>query len=284
MKWTIIFILILLSTQLVFSQNNYWNQASPYELSWKKDLVIGGGAIGVLVLGIQADKNEAVPDFEMGSFTQADIDAINFLDRGVAGRWDLKAKDAGKIFKFTARYLVPVSVISMPGSLKSRATLGTMFLEGYLLNGGITSFAKGKTNRYRPFAYLNTEQIEALTGEAREKFLEDIVDDDLEDSFFSGDASTTAYGLTFFAKVFSDTYPDSKWKNWVWGASLTGTALGAYFRAKSGKHFPTDVIVGSLVGGGIGYLIPHLHKKRDDSKALSLIPSGNGIALVYKWK
>jgi hypothetical protein len=65
--------------------------------------------------------------------------------------------------------------------------------------------------------------------------------------------------LIFFAKVFNDYFPDTKWKYGVWAVSITGTIIEAYFRAKSGEHFPTDVIAGSLVGGSIGFFIPHLH-------------------------
>ena len=153
-----------------------------------------------------------------------------------------------------------------------------MFLEGYYLTGGLVGLSKGLTNRYRPFTYLTISQINNLTGEAKEEFLEDITGDDIEDSFFSGDAAATSYGFIFFAKVFNDYFPDSKWRYGVWGVSILGSSLGAYFRAKSGKHFPTDVIVGSLVGGTIGYFIPHLHLANSDQK-LTVTPSRYGLSL-----
>lgn len=40
-----------------------------------------------------------------------------------------------------------------------------------------------------------------------------------------------------------------------------------------------DVIVGSLVGGGIGYLIPRIHKMGSN---LNLQASGHGLSLTYK--
>lgn len=179
-------------------------------------------------------------------------------------------QDFRKNFKFTAKTLVPIGLVALPGELKSRASLLLLFYQGTYMSGGLNSLAKGSTNRYRPFSYLNMEQINALTGEAKEEFHEDIVDDDVEDSFYSGDAAATSYGFFFFAKVFNDYYPESKWRYGVWGLSAVGTGLDAYFRAKSGKHFPSDVIVGSLIGGGLGILIPHLHKKRDN-QSFSLV-------------
>ena len=36
----------------------------------------------------------------------------------------------------------------------------------------------------------------------------------------------------------------------------------SYERVRAGQHFPTDVIMGALVGAGIGVLVPHLHRRR----------------------
>jgi undecaprenyl-diphosphatase len=34
-------------------------------------------------------------------------------------------------------------------------------------------------------------------------------------------------------------------------------------RVRSGKHFPTDVIAGTIAGAGIGAVVPHLHRTDD---------------------
>ncbi|MEL6926019.1 MAG: hypothetical protein AAFO94_18400, partial [Bacteroidota bacterium] len=230
MKQLLCFCFLLTFVKWTTAQQNYWTAGSPYQLNWKKDAWIGGAALLTLGTGAYLITNETTPFFEPGSFTQADIDALNFLDRPVAGRWDLKAKDAGKIFKNTARLGVPLVLVALPGDWKSRVTLATMFVEGTALSMGLMATAKATTDRYRPFTYLSTEQIEALEGEAKEDFWEDIEDDGIEDSFYSGDASATAFGFIFFAKVFNDYYPDSKWRYGVWAVSVTGTVLGAYYR------------------------------------------------------
>jgi len=278
---TLLFFICFFSIGILYSQNSYWTKKSPYGVSWEKDLIISGISAGTFIWGNQVLKNEPIPSFQMGSFSQADIEAINNFDRMVAGDWNINAKDNGKIFKTTAKQLVPLGLIALPGNLDSRAKLALLYLQGRTLNGGLVQLAKGYTDRYRPFAYMDLDDIADLTGEAREEFLEDVVDDDIEDSFYSGDAASTAYGLIFFAKVFNDYYPESKYKYLVWGGAGIGTGLGAYFRAKSGKHFPSDVIVGSLIGGGLGFLIPHLHKNKDENR-ISIHPSGIGLSLTYK--
>jgi membrane-associated phospholipid phosphatase len=127
---------------------------------------------------------------------------------------------------------------------------------------------------------MTLEEIDKLEGESKEMYLEAVNGDDIENSFFSGDASSTAFSFIFLAKVFNDYFPESNLKFGIWGISISGTVLQSYFRAKSGRHFPTDVIVGSLVGGSIGFLLPHLHRVFQESR-LSLNPSSCGLTLTY---
>jgi len=275
-------VLLILGAMQSSGQSTYFQDKSVYELKLKRELILSGVGIAGYFLSSNIEKNEGIPDFAMGSFTQADIDQINSFDRSFAGRWDVDAKDKGKIFKTTATKVVPVGLLALPGDLDDRLALGLMYLQGRFINGSLVTLAKGTTDRYRPYTYLNMNQISELTGEAEEEFLEDIVDDDIEDSFYSGDAAATAYGLMFFAKVFNDYYPDSNMKYAVWGISSIGTGLGAYFRAKSGKHFPTDVIIGSVVGGGLGILIPHIHKA-EKKEGLSFMLESDRVGLVCRW-
>jgi len=200
----------------------------------------------------------------------------------VVSRWDLNAMDAGKVFRSASNIGTLSALALLPGNLKSRGSLSLIYLQGFFLMQGITSMAKGTTDRYRPFTYLTNDEIKTLDNESRDEFMKAIDGDDIEDSFFSGDASLTAYNFIFIAKVFSDYFPDSKVKYGIWGASITGTVLQAYFRSMSGKHFPTDVIMGSLVGGSIGYLLPHFHNQLRH-RNISLNPGKYGISLTYSF-
>ena len=282
MKKIILLNVFCLFVNMTLSQNNYWNFQSPYNLSLKKEVITGGISLSIFFVGSFIEQHENLPPFEIGNFTLEEINRINFVDRGVAGRWDLDAQAAGIIFRKASKISASIGLALLPGDLKTRGSLCLIFLEGYLLMQGVTSFVKGTTDRYRPFTYLNLDQIDKMETESKEKFLKAVKGDDIEDSFFSGDASSTAYSLIFFAKVFNDYFSDSDWKYGVWGLSITGTTLQAYFRAKSGRHFPTDVIVGSLVGGSLGFLIPYLHKEFQGQR-LSLNPGNYGLSLTYKF-
>lgn len=251
-------------------------------MSLRKDLPAGGIALFTYAAGTIILQNEDTHPFKTGSFTADDVNDLNLVDRIVAERWDLKSMDAGKIFRSASNAGAAATMLLMPGDIKSRGSLFMIYLEGYLLMQGLTSFAKGTTDRYRPFTYASKSEVNKMASDEKGEFLEAIDKNDIEDSFFSGDASLTAYNYIFVAKVFSDYFPESKLKYGVWGASITGTALQAYFRSRSGKHFPTDVITGSLVGGAIGYLIPHFHKKLPE-KNISFYPDKYGLSVVYKF-
>lgn len=73
-----------------------------------------------------------------------------------------------------------------------------------------------------------------------------------------------------------------------------GTALTAfvsYWRVRSGQHFPTDVIMGSIAGGGIGVLVPHFHRRPHyhdkELEAAPMIigyaPAPGGGAMTLEW-
>jgi membrane-associated phospholipid phosphatase len=51
-----------------------------------------------------------------------------------------------------------------------------------------------------------------------------------------------------------------------WITLALATALSTFVsveRVRAGKHFPTDVIAGSLAGAGVGIVVPHLHRTED---------------------
>ena len=285
MKKKMCAIVLLLNNYITYGQfENYFKKRSPYELSLIKDIPLTIGAAGLYGLGLNSLKKEPKPNFTIGQFTDNDISRINFIDRGAAGTWNPIIKNYGKPLIFTSSWLVPIGLISLPGNLKDRFSIVYMFYEGFYITGGLVTLSKGNTNRYRPFTYLSQDQVSNLSQESQEEYLEDIEGSDIEDSFFSGDAAKTAYGFTFFAKTFNDYYPSSRFKKWIWAGSITAIGLHGYFRVKSGKHFPTDVIFGSLIGGGVGLIIPHLHKVQEENNAnFSLNITGRGLTLGFRF-
>jgi len=106
-------------------------------------------------------------------------------------------------------------------------------------------------------------------------------------SFFSGHVSTAATASFFMAKVYSDYHPElGNKKFWLFGAAIIPPALVGLYRVKAMKHFPTDVIVGSVIGAAIGIIIPQLHKVKKKTN-LSFIPyTGDisGLKIQYTFR
>ncbi len=258
--YVVISLLIILI--LVVNQKSYWDDHRAITLDLKREIVICLACVGLSYASIELQKEKVKNhiEFEIGSLDQTRVEQINSIDRGMAGRWDIIAKANGKIFKNIAIYLIPLSLFFFTGSIKRRLALFFVYSQGYVLTESLTGLAKGLVERYRPFVYMTHIEIEKLSIKAQEKFLEDIVDYDIRNSFFSGDASIIAFGLMFFAMSFSSFYKHSKFKTVIWSIAIIGTVLGCYFRTLSGKHFPTDVLLGGLVGTAIGYGIVRIHK------------------------
>jgi membrane-associated phospholipid phosphatase len=78
-------------------------------------------------------------------------------------------------------------------------------------------------------------------------------------SFLSGHAGTAAALTTSLFSTLRRRDPDGGLQWWVLGVGIAVTAAVAVGRTQAGDHFPTDVLLGAMVGTGIGLLVPYLH-------------------------
>jgi undecaprenyl-diphosphatase len=74
------------------------------------------------------------------------------------------------------------------------------------------------------------------------------------------------------------------WRPWVTlAASLGVTTFVSYERVRSGNHFPTDVIAGSMAGAAVGVLVPHLHRHAEEAPPVWIgaapVPGGGSVTL-----
>lgn len=188
-----------------------------------------------------------MPEADIALLNSLDAGKINKFDRSAINKWSVKSANLSD-------YLLGFSVVA-PFLLNLDKEVNnefiqfaTMYSEVLLLNNAITNIIKVNSNRIRPYAYNDDITIIAKTNK------------DVKKSFFSGHTSNAFAMLVMSAKMYSDYYPDSKYKNAIWFTALSiasSTGIARYF---AGKHFPTDIIAGAVVGSAIGYLIPEIHK------------------------
>lgn len=222
-------------------------QDSPYQLSLGRDLGLAGG----VVVGQSIDllflhsKNQAFTPQQIGGLNP---NRIPSFDRFATRQWHPTAqKHSDWLLVGTA--LLPLCTLLDKPVRKDWQLIGIMGLETFALNLTLTNLSKHSAVRTRPFVYNPNAPLEMkLQKDARY-------------SFFSGHTSTVASMSMFAAQVYTDYHPRSKALPFVWGTAAAVPALAAYLRVRGGKHFPSDVLAGYLVGAACGILIPKLHKK-----------------------
>lgn len=117
--------------------------------------------------------------------------------------------------------------------------------ESMALTGAMQTFMKFAFRRPRPARYLEV----------------DVPSFDQELSFPSGHTALVAAATTALTTTVFLRHPKSPLRWVVLGGGVLGTGLTALSRVESGQHFPTDVIVGMMIGGFAGFAVPYLHRK-----------------------
>ncbi len=130
-------------------------------------------------------------------------------------------------------------------------TRSYIYLESFAINQLITTTVKLAVDRPRPYTQLGPGYSDAVD--------ELLTDNDSEMSFPSGHASTVACSAFTAARMW-DLSNGTRTQRWVGYGSATAVTLAvATLRVTAGKHHPTDVIAGSVLGASVGFLVPTLH-------------------------
>jgi undecaprenyl-diphosphatase len=135
-----------------------------------------------------------------------------------------------------------------------------MYAESIALTEALTDITKIAVRRPRPIDYIDCPYGTTLTPTCSGT--------NYQLSFFSGHAATVAtIGATATYLAFVRTpHPLRAVRPWLTlGLSIALTAFVSYERVRSGAHFPTDVIAGSLAGAMVGVLVPHLHRHTEEA-------------------
>jgi len=273
---------------LIFLVNGLYAQGRqfPYELK-KRDFLLLPLGIGLSFYSESLTEN--VNPLTLEEIKALDRNDVNGFDRSATYNWSLKWADRSDHYLNILAFQAFLSCIPpmFHGKFSNSVTVATMLLESDFLLRCITYLTKAVTLRKRPYLYNTTLSIEDRFGGGEEALfsfysIEDRFGGGEEAlfSFYSGHTAAAFFSATFLSKVVTDIYGDSIWTKALCGSSLTLASLTGYARVKAGKHYPTDVIVGAVVGSAVGYLVPTLHKKKTGDQ-LSIIISHNQIGLCF---
>ena len=150
-----------------------------------------------------------------------------------------------------------------------------LYLEAQGINTIFYMLGATPTKRIRPYVYYPEEPMVRKLGIGT------------QDSFFSGHVSSSATSTFFVAKVYIDYHPEIKRKKWLlYAAALIPPAFVGYYRYKSLMHFPSDILLGTVIGAATGVLVPHFHKVKLGKKQNITIHPFTGVTtgLLVKLK
>ncbi|MCQ2088798.1 MAG: phosphatase PAP2 family protein [Fibrobacter sp.] len=196
-------------------------------------------------------------------------------DRWALGRYSKTAQTMSDIGAAVAVAPLVIGGVSWYKGYTNGAEFGTftlMFVQAILFQNGINLATRSLQIWPRPYIYSTSKEgLEAAQNAKGEAY----------GSLFSGHASAAFTVAVFASEWYDYAFPNATntWLVRTIAFSLAG--IESALRVAAGKHYPTDILVGALVGTGISYGILTLHKKRNEKFSMWVGPGVAGVTLRY---
>ena len=241
----------------------------PFKLSVKMETLTALTSVSCTLTGCHLHHTMSVRD--PLSLKRNDV---NPLERFACGYYSKKFSYFSDITREATYVILALSMVphfndSGTGKYRALLTDMVMFLEAQTIIGGLTACAKGLSERPRP--YVSNSDRPLAERRNTESF----------ESFWSGHSARAFTTAVFTGYVYQNRYPGSRLIRPIWICGITCATATGVLRVRSGKHFPTDVIVGSAMGSLVGWMIPRLHRAEKPSVSLTPFPgTAHGLCLT----
>jgi membrane-associated phospholipid phosphatase len=232
-----------------------------YKMHLKYELPGAGVFVVASYFGFRAlDRTATMTADEVAKLN---VKNINSFDRSVVNMNPAGFEKAQSRSDFFLNFSIASPILLMVDKRIRRDWLDllTLYMASHAVDNAIYFGAAFSVRRARPFTYNPDIPIELRTGEAK------------SNSFFSGHVSFAATSTFFLAKVLTDYHHIKGWQRVaIFGVAAIPPAMVGYYRMRSARHFKTDVLLGLLIGGTSGIVIPELHRITRKHNNISMLP------------
>jgi membrane-associated phospholipid phosphatase len=258
-----VFCCFLLLPNPANGQNVPRDSVEVYRVNPWLSLGITGASIAVIQPGRK--RNHRKPQLTEDEVMALSTDRISAFDR-VALRQDhtrrLDYEAASNTFLF-ALGISPALLFLDRDIRRDWLDVTLLYLETQTLSNAVHTwvpFGPAFVDRLRPRSYYQELPFpDRSSGNAR-------------NSFYGGHVAAASCASFFIAKVLDDYHPDWGAKKWIaYGLAAVPPIIMSVQRVRALQHFPSDNLVGILVGGATGILIPELHRVKDGNLKMSLL-------------
>jgi len=231
-------------------------------------IAVAGGWSGYAFTKIYDKDNSTIEDI-----ATLDKNDIPKFDRWAAGMSN-EAADNASDYLFYGSIPYTFSLFLDKRIRQDALKISALYLEAMSITGLLYTGSVYFVDRYRPETYDTSIPITDRTSPG------------YKNAFFAGHPALVATGTFFMASVYGSYHPESNYKYVFYGVAVAATGTTVYLRHIAGKHFPSDLLIGTTVGTLSGLLVPRLHKINAKDQRLGLYPFGDGkirgITAVYK--
>lgn len=207
--------------------------------------IAGAGSLSARLMQRQIEPLSGV---EISNLTTINIPAI---DLSAHSKWSPRADKISNLGTYAAMMTPGLLFFSPSVHRKDWGTIVLLSTETFAMTDFAVQMTKSLVLRPRPFLYNPDITVpETLLKDKMHRF-----------SMMSGSTAYASAMCFTGASLFSAYHPNSNLKPYVWAAAAIIPTVIGFLRYQSGHHYPTDILIGYVVGTGIGLAIPYIHKK-----------------------
>lgn len=218
--------------------------AQQQDLGYDVDYAVDGAITGVAAAG--ALLMTFVP---VDTGKRWDSEMLGSFDMGVRGNFSTSAAKLSDAL-VAATIATPV-LIQLDRGIDDQAGR-RLLLYGESLSVTLLANAATKylVQRPRPYNYNGDTRVMAYARDAGK---------DSHVSFYSGHSALAFTAAMTGSYLYALGTDDERSRVVVWALQFTLASATANLRVRAGKHYYSDIFVGALLGGAVGYLVPALH-------------------------